>query len=344
MLPNWLYGKSLRKLQEILNSGGQTAAGVSYSNTESGLEATNAQDAIDEIAEDLDTKAAQSTVSTLSDTVTSLTGVVNAKVDWVSNGILGAKNILAFDNIVTGESITTISNKGASINVKQAEAASWSRFEFKVDVEPNTDYILSTNIDYVSGKSRIAIRDKDNSANIYESSDMTEDTEFSQTFNTSTNDQIIIRFFCTANTSETGEVNYNNSMLRLATDTDNTYQYPAKTNAELTSDIDDLTTLESGEATGTVTFSQNKIYKRGNVVTVEIEFTADADYAAYANVITIPSTFTRNTGTMGYPYGVLINRSTNTAAYATLFGGGAVQFSAAITSGNVCRLIMTYFT
>ena len=49
MLPNWLYGKSLRKLQEILNSGGQTAAGVSYSNTESGLEATNAQTAIDEV-------------------------------------------------------------------------------------------------------------------------------------------------------------------------------------------------------------------------------------------------------------------------------------------------------
>lgn len=50
MLPNWLYGKSLRKLQEILNSGGQTAEDVSYSNTESGLEATNAQAAIDELS------------------------------------------------------------------------------------------------------------------------------------------------------------------------------------------------------------------------------------------------------------------------------------------------------
>lgn len=53
MLPNWLYGKSLKKLQEILNSGGQTAANVSYSNTESGLEATNAQTAIDELASDI---------------------------------------------------------------------------------------------------------------------------------------------------------------------------------------------------------------------------------------------------------------------------------------------------
>ena len=53
MLPNWLYGKSLRKLQEILNSGGQTAEDVSYSNTESGLEATNAQAAIDELTEEL---------------------------------------------------------------------------------------------------------------------------------------------------------------------------------------------------------------------------------------------------------------------------------------------------
>lgn len=63
MLPNWLYGKSLRKLQEILNSGGQTAAGVSYSNTESGLEATNAQTAIDEVVEELDTKAALTQIS-----------------------------------------------------------------------------------------------------------------------------------------------------------------------------------------------------------------------------------------------------------------------------------------
>lgn len=65
MLPNWLYGKSLKKLQEILNSGGQTAAGVSYSNTESGLEATNAQAAIDEVVEELDTKAAQSVVANI---------------------------------------------------------------------------------------------------------------------------------------------------------------------------------------------------------------------------------------------------------------------------------------
>lgn len=56
MLPNWLYGKSLRKLQEILNSGGQTAEDVSYSNTESGLKATNAQAAIDELTDGLSAK------------------------------------------------------------------------------------------------------------------------------------------------------------------------------------------------------------------------------------------------------------------------------------------------
>lgn len=73
MLPNWLYGKSLKKLQEILNSGGQTAEDVSYSNTESGLEATNAQAAIDEVVEGLNTKVGWDNLSEV--------GAVN-RINW----------------------------------------------------------------------------------------------------------------------------------------------------------------------------------------------------------------------------------------------------------------------
>lgn len=126
MLPNWLYGKSLRKLQEILNSGGQTAAGVSYSNTESGLEATNAQDAIDEVVEDLDTKAAQSALTTLSDTVTTLTGTVNGKVGWSDYAQLGAVNLLqntAVTQTVSGITFTVNSDGSVTATVSSTITA-----------------------------------------------------------------------------------------------------------------------------------------------------------------------------------------------------------------------------
>lgn len=98
MLPNWLYGKSLRKLQEILNSGGQTAAGVSYSNTESGLEATNAQTAIDEVVEGLNTKVGWDDYSQL--------GAVN-RLNWKTlfngstSGSIQGINYSVRDGVVT---------------------------------------------------------------------------------------------------------------------------------------------------------------------------------------------------------------------------------------------------
>lgn len=104
MLPNWLYGKSLRKLQEILNSGGQTAAGVSYSNTESGLEATNAQAAIDEIVE-------KSTITTLSviknDSIVGSNFVIKARKQYNAVYITGYFNTSVSAN--RGDLLFTIS-------------------------------------------------------------------------------------------------------------------------------------------------------------------------------------------------------------------------------------------
>lgn len=124
MLPNWLYGKSLRKLQEILNSGGQTAADVSYSNTESGLEATNAQTAIDEVVEGL-----------------------NTKVDWNDLSEVGAVNMLPYpysDSNKVDQGVTFIDNGDGTITVNgTATGASVSPFVFindRVGVIPAGTY------------------------------------------------------------------------------------------------------------------------------------------------------------------------------------------------------------
>jgi hypothetical protein len=152
-------------------------------------------------------------------------------------GKTGSKNWLKLTDVITGADITTITDEGANINVKKATAASWARFAVKIDVQPNTDYIMSTHIDYVSGRARVAVRNADDSANIFESADIQSDSDFSRQFNTGANSQVVVRLFCTANTVETGEVNFENAMIRLATDVDATFQPYAKTNKELTDEL-----------------------------------------------------------------------------------------------------------
>ena len=141
MLPNWLYGKSLRKLQEILNSGGQTAAGVSYSNTESGLEATNAQTAIDEVVEGL-----------------------NTKVGWNDYSEVGAVNLLnhnAYDVVQNGITFTVNPDRSITAN-GTATAEEWLKIAQDVVVSesarlsgcpkggtPST-YFISISVDGVS--------------------------------------------------------------------------------------------------------------------------------------------------------------------------------------------------
>lgn len=186
-------------------------------------------------------------------------------------GKTGSKNWLKLTDVITGEEKTTITNKGANINVKTITAVPWARFAVKIDVQPNTDYIMSTHIDYVSGKARVAVRDADDSANIFESADIQSDTDFSRQFNTGANSQVVVRLFCTANTTENGEVNYENAMIRLATDADATFQPYAKTNRQLT---EDSVTWDDLSKVGAVNFRNIEVYtKTQNGIT----FTVDAD-------------------------------------------------------------------
>ena len=197
MLPNWLYGKSLRKLQEIFSDGSTPPDYIEVK-----AQVTQNTESISEIYDVM--------------------------------GKTGSKNWLKLTDVITGAEKATITNKGANIKVKNIKATSWARFAVKIDVQPNTDYIMSTHINYISGKARVAIRNADDSVNIYESSDIQSDVDFSQQFNTGANSQVVVRLFCTANTSESGEVNYENTMIRLATDVDPTFVPYAMTNREIT--------------------------------------------------------------------------------------------------------------
>lgn len=152
--------------------------------------------------------------------------------------VLGARNWFSTNNIASGASLVTITNKGKSINVKNTTAGAYQMVKFDMPCEKNTDYTFTVDIDYVSGASEIIISDTaESNALARINSDVTADRSWSASFNTGNNTSIRFRMYCTRATSETGEINFNNTLLKLASDTDTSWSAPAMTNKELTEKV-----------------------------------------------------------------------------------------------------------
>lgn len=163
-----------------------------------------------------------------------LQGLNTEKFTYADNGVLGAKNRLALDDVFNGGELATITDNGRVIEVKSAAAGTWLQFQVYVNVEENTDYIITSDIDYTSGKGRIAVSNEANTSTIAQTEAVTSDKSVSLNFNSGNNRAIIVKFACVLADSEVGDVVYNNTMLRLAADTDGTYQPYAMTNKEIT--------------------------------------------------------------------------------------------------------------
>ena len=117
MLPNWLYGKSRRKLQEIFNSGGQAAADISYSNTESSLEATNVQDAIDEVAESINNLSSSYVIKSLNQNVSVTADGVKTFKELI--GDLASAYLNALQSMAKGE-------LAEAVGVRLNESIGWA--------------------------------------------------------------------------------------------------------------------------------------------------------------------------------------------------------------------------
>ena len=211
--------------------------------------------------------------------------VDESKYNRSEANVLGAKNLFYLDDIIEGASLCTISNNGQSINVKSDSAGTYKMGTFKVSVKKNTDYKLTINIDYVSGKSRIVVADVNNTT-IVTTSDITTDQSISLSFNSGNNEYVRIKLLCTTSISETGNINYNNAMLCLASDTDSTYQPYAQTNRELTvgkADNSVIAPVENGTTASQAyvvgdPFIRNGSYCVWKVAKTQGESIADTDY------------------------------------------------------------------
>ena len=162
--------------------------------------------------------------------------------------VLGAKN-----SFYVGENVSsltpTITDNGKTINVAVATAGTYKMAKFKVPVVKNTDYIFVSNADYTSGAGYVAIASSSDVEIVNSGSSFRTDTDISLSFNSGNNEFIYIKLCCTTGTSEIGDITYNNSMLLLATDTDDTYQPFAMPNQQLTEKVSIMLPIDFSGAT-----------------------------------------------------------------------------------------------
>ena len=154
-------------------------------------------------------------------------------VTWEANGVLGAKNV--FDYSVGKTTTTTTytpTNNGKNINISSIIDGTYRSIVLNFKVKKNIDYCLATNVTITSGHAGIKIQQTDSTVIKTESIASSGAKTF--TFNSGNNEVLQMVLFCTWSTSEAGNVDYDDLIIQLASDTDSTYQPYAMTNKELT--------------------------------------------------------------------------------------------------------------
>ena len=147
--------------------------------------------------------------------------------------VLGAKNWFDTSKITTTTKIT-ISNEGKNIALENTDSSQYfSRF-FYVDVEPNVDYRVSSDIVITSGQAGFKIASEDGTTTIKEEAPFNSSTSKEFTFNPGNRTRIRIILFGTYDVNSACNLSYNNLLVTLATDTDRTWVPYAMTNREMT--------------------------------------------------------------------------------------------------------------
>lgn len=184
--------------------------------------------------------------------------------------VLGAKNWFNIDApiVTTSQNTTdtiTSSKTGSSLRVTNSvEGAEKWAYYTGFSLPQNTDIIATFGLIYTSGKAKLVVdgsTDGSNWIEIKQSNNITENGDYSLSFNTGNYTKFRARFYCTIDISETGDVTYTNIVFKLASDTDTTYAPYAMTNRELTNSAADQKTAINAiitAATGAADFDAFK--------------------------------------------------------------------------------------
>ena len=226
----------------------------------------------------------------------------DTRMTWTANGVLGAKNLLP----ATIYGLGVQSGTGSRTLGTNTDAIS-----FVAPIKRNTDYIISKT---GGNRFRVALSTTMPANGVSVEQIKDSDTETSYEFNSGNYDYV---YFMTNSGSET----YDNikPMLRLASDTDPTYQPYAMTNRELT-ELFPTAYKTDGLTYTNLTYDSGGYCKLGKLVIVNIRAKATAS-----------NTETKITGLPGYTGANKVicaaaNFSDDTYAEAYVTNGGNLIF------------------
>lgn len=219
--------------------------------------------------------------------------VEQCKFDKAEQELIGVKNFLCIsdNNIVDNTGCQyQLTETGIRVYVSQAMAMN-AAIGFEVDLFPNTNYILTSDInsDY-SGNANISIYYSDSNIWTLLKSSTRTDYKLSMTFNSGNHLRYRISIGC-AYKNSTGDITYSNTILRLASSTDSTYQPFAMTNRQLTKEV--LNT-EEGEFISIIsgaTASVNHLVKWGKIVMAVLRLNTVFISAFGQSICSIPEGF-----------------------------------------------------
>lgn len=127
--------------------------------------------------------------------------------------VIEGKNKFVWDvGIAQANTALSYSDKGEAIRVYTVSNATYRRAEWVEAVEPNTDYIISCGANVTSGTGAAQVRTSGGTT-IVLSDRFTSSKNVELKFNSGVNTSVVIVLYCTWDTSEAGDITFNNVML-----------------------------------------------------------------------------------------------------------------------------------
>ena len=178
------------------------------------------------------------------------------KMSYADQSVLGAHQWLDISKYTNNDSTPTVLGHNLRL---QATSKAWAGvFYTLTNLPKNTLFRLKFGVNFTSGVGGIYVKGKATGGSNVDlnSASFTADGTFDQTFDVSNYDQITLSFVCTNGSVTTGDVTFENLLLKLASDASDNVTDHAMTNLEITNptftEASTRANIASGESLPTI--------------------------------------------------------------------------------------------
>ena len=145
------------------------------------------------------------------------TSVVTSSSDLVESGAVydalgfGNKNKLNKEDIYSKHSNLSVTQLATGINITANSGATWASVVYKLNIEPNTDYIVSSDVDLTDGI--VFFQLKHGTTKVKTGTTITESGKLTLDFNLAYNDEVYLHIFVSNATAYLTNADLNNLQL-----------------------------------------------------------------------------------------------------------------------------------